>query len=273
MSKMLQSERRSVQDILGSKGKEKLVCLTAYTAPMSELLDTHCDLLLVGDSVGMVLHGMKDTTQVSLDMMIMHGQAVMRGSQKALVVVDMPFGSYEESPEAAYRSALRIIRETGCQAVKLEFNKHAAETTAFLVERGIPVVGHIGLRPQAVKISGGFKVVGKTEESRTVELRCAKELEQAGAFAIVVEGVAADLAKQITDAIDVPTIGIGASAECDGQILVTDDMLGLFEWTPKFVRRYADLRSEINQALRHYADDVRSGAFPATAEMYFASGK
>lgn len=268
MSKTVKIHRKTTLDIVRAKGQEKLVSLTAYTTPMAELLDPHCDLLLVGDSVGMVLHGLKDTTAVTLDMMILHGQAVMRGSQNALVVVDLPFGSYEESPEMAYRSSLRVIQEVGCQAVKLEFNKHAAQSIQFLVDRGIPVVGHIGLMPQFVNVSGGFKVVGRTKDERKQVIDNAIAVAEAGAFAIVVEGIVSDLAKEITDAVKIPTIGIGASGDCDGQILVTEDMLGLFDWSPKFVREYADVRTTTSKAIAHYAADVRSGSFPSELELY-----
>ena len=268
MSQVTKTKRVTTQDIVRAKGTTKLVCLTAYSTPMAEVLDEHCDLLLVGDSVGMVIHGMKDTTTVTLGMMVMHGQAVMRGSKKALVVVDLPFGSYEESPKVAYRSALRLIQEVGCQAVKLEFNKHAAETIAFLVDRGIPVVGHVGLLPQFVNVSGGFKVAGRTPDDRQKVIENAKAVADAGAFAVVVEGVVNDLAKEITDAVDIPTIGIGASAHCDGQILVTDDMLGQFEWSPKFVRRYGNLRQIVSDAAKDYAADVRDGTFPDITEVY-----
>lgn len=251
-----------------AKGNHKLVCLTAYTAPMAQMLDEHCDVLLVGDSVGMVLHGLPDTTAVTLDMMILHGKAVMRGAQKALVVVDMPFGSFEESPQHAYRNALRVMQETGCQAVKLEYNSAAAETIRFLVDRGIPVVAHIGLRPQYLHVEGGYKVAGKSDESRKEQLACAQEVVEAGAFAVVVEGTKDEVAREISDSIAVPTIGIGASVDCDGQILVTDDMLGMFERTPKFVRRYAELKTHIESGVKQYAQDVRHEKFPAAEELY-----
>ena len=247
-----------------------VVCLTAYTAPMAELLDEHCDLLLVGDSVGMVVHGLPNTVGVTLDMMILHGQAVMRGSKRAMVVVDMPFGSYEGAPEAAYDNAARIMKETGAQAVKVEAGETIIQNIEYLVKRGIPVMGHVGLRPQAVLVDGGFKAKGRGEAERQRILGEARATAGAGAFAIVVEGVAEGLAREITAAVEVPTIGIGASAGCDGQILVTDDMLGLFDWTPKFVRRYADLRGEITAAIGRYAEDVRARRFPGPAEIYFA---
>jgi 3-methyl-2-oxobutanoate hydroxymethyltransferase len=246
------------------------VCLTAYTTPVAEILDEHCDLLLVGDSVGMVVHGLPNTVGVTLEMMILHAQAVMRGSKRAMVVVDMPFGSYEGSPDKAYENAARIMKETGAQAVKVESGPTVPETIEHLVKRGIPVLGHVGLRPQSILVDGGFKAKGKTNEERSRIMDEAAAAANAGAFAVVVEGVAEDLARDITAAIDAPTIGIGASAGCDGQILVTDDMLGLFDWTPKFVRRYADLRGAISKAVQGYAEDVRARRFPAEAETYFS---
>ncbi len=262
--------RLAAPDISARKGKTPVVCLTAYTAPVAELLDDHCDLLLVGDSVGMVVHGLPNTVGVTMEMMILHGQAVMRGSQKAMVVVDMPFGSYEGSAEVAYANAARLMKETGAQAVKVEAGPTIVDNIEYLVKRGIPVMGHVGLRPQAVLVDGGFKAKGKGAEERQRILAEARATAAAGAFAVVVEGVAEGLAREITEAIEVPTIGIGASAGCDGQILVTDDMLGLFDWTPKFVRRYADLRGEILRAAAAYADDVRARRFPGPAEIYFA---
>jgi 3-methyl-2-oxobutanoate hydroxymethyltransferase len=263
--------RVTAPQITARKGGEPIVCLTAYTAPMAELLDEHCDLLLVGDSVGMVVHGLPNTVGVTLDMMILHGQAVMRTARHALVVVDMPFGSYEAGPEQAFMNAARVLKETGCQAIKLESGPAVAEIVAFLVNRGIPVMGHVGLRPQAVNVDGAFKAKGRTEDERTRVMAEAEAVADAGAFAVVVEGVAEGLAREITEAIAVPTIGIGASSACDGQILVTDDMLGLFDWTPKFVRRYADLRGEISAAVKAWADDVKARRFPGEAETYFAA--
>lgn len=262
--------RIAAPDIAARKGGVPVVCLTAYTAPMAEILDDHCDLLLVGDSLGMVVHGLPNTVGVTLEMMILHGQAVMRTSKRAMVVVDMPFGSYEGSPEVAYANAARVMKETGAQAIKVESGPTVVETIDYLVKRGIPVMGHVGLRPQAVHVDGGFKAKGKAGDERARILQEAKATAAAGAFAVVVEGVAEGLAREITEAIAVPTIGIGASAGCDGQILVTDDMLGLFDWTPKFVRRYADLRGEISKAVAGYADDVRARRFPGPAEIYFA---
>ncbi|MGA0601177.1 3-methyl-2-oxobutanoate hydroxymethyltransferase [Caulobacter sp. KR2-114] len=265
--------RITAPEITARKGKEPVVCLTAYTAPVAEILDAHCDLLLVGDSVGMVVHGLPNTVGVTMEMMILHGQAVMRAAKRAMVVVDMPFGSYEGSKETAYENAARILKETGCQAVKVESGPTIPETIAYLVRRGIPVMGHVGLRPQSVLVDGAFKAKGRQEAERARVVAEAEATADAGAFCVVVEGVAEALARDITAAIEVPTIGIGASAGCDGQILVTDDMLGLFDWTPKFVRRYADLRGEIARAAGAYAEDVRARRFPAAEETYFAKAK
>src|SRR5690606_30240920 len=263
-------KRLAAPDILARKGKDPIVVLTAYTAPIAEILDESCDILLVGDSLGMVVHGLPNTVGVTMEMMILHGQAVMRGSRKAMVVIDMPFGSYEASPEAAYANAARIMKETGAHAVKVECGETVAETIAYLVKRGIPVMGHVGLLPQAVLVDGGFKAKGKSLDERERILNDARVCAEAGAFSIVVEGVAEGLAREITEAVPVPTIGIGASAGCDGQVLVIDDMLGLFDWTPKFVRRYADLRNQIAKAVEAYAADVRARRFPGPAEIYFA---
>ena len=262
--------RIAAPDILARKAGEPIVCLTAYDAPTAALLDDHCDLLLVGDSLGMVVHGMPNTVGVTLEMMILHGQAVMRGSKRAMVVVDMPFGSYEGGKEQAYENCARVMKETGAQGVKLESGPTVAETIAYLVQRGIPVMGHVGLRPQAVLTDGAFKAKGRTDEERLRVMAEAEATADAGAFAIVIEGVAEGLARDITAAVDKPTIGIGASAACDGQILVTPDMLGVFDWTPKFVRRYADLRGEIDRAVGSYAADVRARRFPAEVETYFS---
>ncbi|HWQ87137.1 3-methyl-2-oxobutanoate hydroxymethyltransferase [Brevundimonas sp.] len=262
--------RLAAPDIRGRKGGEPIVCLTAYDAPTAALLDDHCDLLLVGDSVGMVVHGMPNTVGVTLEMMILHGQAVMRGSRKAMVVIDMPFGSYEGGKELAYENCARVMKETGAQGVKLESGPTVAETIAYLVQRGIPVMGHVGLRPQAVLTDGAFKAKGRTDEERLRVMSEAEATADAGAFSIVIEGVAEGLARDITAAVDKPTIGIGASSACDGQILVTPDMLGLFDWTPKFVRRYADMRGEIDRAVAAYAADVKARRFPAEVETYFS---
>ncbi len=237
---------------------------------MAQIMDAACDLLLVGDSVGMVLHGLPNTVGVTLDMMILHAQAVMRGSSRAMVVVDMPFGSYEGAPREAYANAARIMKETGAQAVKVESGPTVPDTIAYLTARGVPVMGHVGLRPQAVLLEGAFKAKGRTQDDRERVLAEARATADAGAFAIVIEGVAEALAREITQIIAVPTIGIGASPACDGQVLVTEDMLGLFDWAPKFVRRYADLRADIARAVGEYAADVRARRFPAKAETYFA---
>lgn len=268
MSKQTQTARKTVKDIAAAKGATPLVMLTAYDAPTAAILDPHCDMLLVGDSLGMVVHGLPSTVGVTMEMMILHGQAVMRGSSQAMVVVDMPFGSYETNADQAFLNAVRIMKETGCQAIKIESGAYAAGQIAHLVERGIPVMGHIGLRPQAINVDGGFRAKGRTEDERARVLAEARAAADAGAFCIVIEGVAEDLAAAITADVSCPTIGIGASAACDGQVLVTQDMLGLFDWTPKFVRRYADLREAIDTAVAEYAADVRARRFPGTAETY-----
>lgn len=273
MSTQKTVRRLTAADIAARKNAEPIVCLTAYSAPMASILDDFCDLLLVGDSVGMVLHGLPSTVGVTLDMMIMHGQAVMRGSQNAMVVVDMPFGTYEASREQAFENASRILRETGAQAVKLESGRFAAETIRYLVERGVPVMGHVGLRPQAVNVTGGFRARGRTTEERAEILAEADATARAGAFAIVIEGVAEDLAREITRKLSTPTVGIGASPACDGQILVTEDMLGLFDWTPKFVKRYGSLRSAIQASVEAYAREVKNRSFPEPAQLYRLDGK
>lgn len=268
MSKHTQANRITAPAIMARKGGEKLVCLTAYTTPVAAILDEHADLLLVGDSLGMVVHGLPSTVGVTLEMMILHGQAVARGAQHAMIVVDLPFGTYESSPRQAHASAARLMAETGCQAVKVEACDGIPEIIEFLVGRGIPVLGHVGLRPQAVNVDGGFRAKGRTELERKRVLDEALAVQEAGAFATVVEGVDAGIASELTAKLAIPTIGIGASPDCDGQILVTDDMLGTFDWSPKFVRRYADLRSVIGKAAADYARDVRAGTFPGDAELY-----
>lgn len=250
-------------DITARKGSAPLVVLTAYTTPVARLVDPHCDIALVGDSVGMVLHGMASTLGVTLEMMILHGRAVVRGLTHAMPVIDMPFGSYEESPQQAYRNAARLMAETGAPAVKLEGGAHMADTIAFLTARGVPVMAHIGLTPQAVNTLGGYKVVGRDDEAARV-MADAIAVQEAGAFAVVLEKVPVGLAGRITAALRIPTIGIGAGVECDGQVLVVDDMLGLFtEFRPKFVKRYADLGAQADQAIATYAAEVRARAFPA----------
>lgn len=268
MSKQTQIRRKTVKDIANAKGGDPLVCLTAYSTPMAELLDPYCDLLLVGDSVGMVIHGLPSTVGVTMDMMILHGQAVMRGSEQAFVVVDMPFGSYETNSDQAFLNAARIMSETGCQAVKIESGTYASAQIEHLVARGVPVMGHVGLRPQAVHVDGGFRAKGRTEAGWNRALDEARAAADAGAFAIVVEGVSEELAEEITSAVACPTIGIGASPTCDGQILVTDDMIGMFDWTPKFVRKFGNVRGEIEGAVKAYRDGVLERSFPGKAETY-----
>ena len=258
------NEKRAVlpPDIRAAKGQTPLVVLTAYTTPMARLVDAHCDVALVGDSLGMVLHGLPSTLGVTLDMMILHGRAVMRGLTRAMAVIDMPFGSYEASLEQAFRNAARLIGETGAPAVKLEGGRHMAETIAFLTGRGIPVMAHIGLTPQSVNTLGGYKVVGRDGEADRV-MTDASAVEAAGAFAVVLEKVPVGLAARITQTLTIPTIGIGAGVGCDGQVLVVDDMLGLFtDFRPKFVKRYADLGQQAAEAIAAYAADVRSRRFP-----------
>ncbi len=255
-------------DIRARKGTDPLVVLTAYTTPMARLVDAHCDVALVGDSVGMVLHGLPSTLGVTMEMMILHGRSVVKGCQKAMVVIDMPFASYEESPAQAYRNAARLMAETGAPAVKLESGAHMAETIAFLTKRGVPVMAHIGLTPQAVNTLGGYKVVGREDEADRV-LADALAVQAAGAFAVVLEKVPMGLAGRITETLDIPTIGIGAGAACDGQVLVIDDMLGLFtEFRPKFVKRYAELGKTADEAIAAYAADVRARAFPAAEHAF-----
>ncbi|MBO6689145.1 MAG: 3-methyl-2-oxobutanoate hydroxymethyltransferase [Henriciella sp.] len=268
MSAQNQIRRKTVRDIAKAKGGEPLVCLTAYDATVAHILDPHCDILLVGDSVGMVVHGLPSTVGVTIEMMILHGQAVMRGASQAFVVVDMPFGSYETNADQAFLNAARIMQETGCQAVKIESGAYAATQIRHMVERGIPVMGHVGLRPQATNVDGGFRAKGRTDEEWTRAIEEAVAADEAGAFAIVVEGVAPDLADKITATVSCPTIGIGASANCDGQILVTNDMLGMTDWVPKFVKKNADLKTEIETAAKLYAEEVKSRAFPGAAQTY-----
>ena len=256
-------------DIKARKGSDPLVVLTAYTTPMARLVDPHCDVALVGDSLGMVLHGLPSTLGVTMEMMILHGRAVVRGLSRAMPVIDMPFGSYEESPAQAFRNASRIMAETGAPAVKLEGGQHMAETISFLTARGVPVMAHIGLTPQAVNTLGGYKVVGRDEEAAAV-MADAKAVEAAGAFSVVLEKVPVGLAGRISAALSIPTIGIGAGAQCDGQVLVIDDMLGLFtDFRPKFVKRYAELGKTASEAIAAYAAEVRARSFPA-AEHGFA---
>lgn len=267
MSKFVKDRNVTVRDIAARKGGEPVVCLTAYTSLVAQLLDPHVDLMLVGDSVGMVIHGLPNTVGVTMEMMILHGQAVMRGAPKACVVVDMPFGSYEESKEMAFRNASTIMKETGCAAVKLEGGQAMAESIEYLVARGIPVMGHVGLQPQSVNMTG-YKARGrKTEEWGSI-IDDAKAVAEAGAFATVVEAVAEELGAKITEEVPNVTIGIGASPACDGQILVTEDMIGLFATTPSFVKRYAEWGAAIDEAAAHYAEEVKERRFPSAEFTY-----
>jgi len=250
------------------KTAEPIVMLTAYTMRMAQLLDPHCEMLLVGDSLGQVIYGLPSTIPVTMDMMCAHGAAVVRGSWHALVAVDMPFGSYEGSLEQAFDSAATIMKETGCAAVKLEGGEAMAPTIEFLTHRGIPVIGHVGLTPQAVNVLGGYGARGKSADEAKKILADAKAVADAGAFCIVVEGVMEEIATKVTRAVAPPIIGIGASAECDGQVLVTDDMLGMFERTPRFVKRYDDLAARIGEAAAMYAAEVRERRFPTAEQTY-----
>lgn len=264
----------TTRDIKNRKDGTPIVCLTAYTAPMARLLDAHVDLILVGDSLGMVLYGMETTVGVTMDMMIAHGAAVTRSAGHACVVVDLPFGSYQEAPEQAFRNAARAMAETGCRAVKLEGGSEMAETIAFLTARGVPVLAHVGLTPQSVNAMGGFRTQGRSGEDAERILHDATAVSEAGAFAVVVEGVVEPLAREITSRISIPTIGIGASAACDGQILVSEDLLGLSgDHTPKFVKRYANLAAEIERAATAFAEDVRARRFPDEAHVFKAAGR
>ena len=247
---------------------EPIVMLTAYTMRMAQLLDPHCEMLIVGDSLGQVIYGLPSTIPVTLEMMCAHGAAVVRGSWHALVAVDMPFGSYEASPEQAFASASQVMKETGCAAVKLEGGEAMAPTIKFLTERGIPVIGHVGLTPQAVNVLGGYGARGKNQAEAAKIKSDASAIAQAGAFCIVVEGVMEEIAAEVARAVEPPVIGIGASVECDGQVLVTEDMLGLFERTPRFVKRYADLATEIGEAAAKYAAEVRARTFPTAEQTY-----
>lgn len=261
-------KRLTVPRIRQRKGGEPLVMLTAYTVRMAQLLDPHCDMLLVGDSLAQVIYGLPHTVGVTMEMMALHGAAVVRGSYHAAVIVDMPFGSYEGSPQQAFDNAARLLKETGAAAVKVEGGKVLAPTIEFLTQRGIPVMGHVGLTPQAVNILGGYGVRGKSEEEARSIVEDAVAVAQAGAFSIVIEGVLESIAIEITNKVDCPTIGIGASAQCDGQVLVTDDMLGMFERVPKFVKRYQDMAGVVSGAVKDYADEVRSRSFPTEDQIY-----
>ena len=269
MSAQARAKRISATQIQRRKRGDKIVCLTAYTASVARHLDEQVDLLLVGDSLGMTVYGFDSTLPVTLDMMIAHGAAVVRATRHAHVVVDLPFGSYQESPEQAFRAAARVMAETGCGSVKLEGGAEMADTVAFLAKRGVPVMGHVGLTPQAVNALGGYRSRGHEAAERDKILRDGIAIAEAGAYSLVIEGVAESLARELTEKVAIPTIGIGGSPACDGQILVIDDMLGLFaEFTPRFVRRYRELGDEIRAAAREYAEDVRGGRFPAEEHTY-----
>ncbi len=263
------SRKLTIPKLAARKGGQPLVCLTAYTTPIARLLDPHVDILLVGDSLGMVLYGLDSTLAVTLDMMLAHGAAVVRGARQACVVVDLPFGSYQQSPQQAFQSAARLLAETGCAAVKLEGGAEMAETVRFLVQRGIPVMGHVGLTPQAVNTLGGYAARGRATEEAEAILRDAQAIAASGAFSLVVEGVLEPLARQITQTVPIPVIGIGASAACDGQVLVSDDLFGLFaDFTPRFVKRYAEIGTEIDRAAAAYAADVRDRRFPGPDHVF-----
>lgn len=266
--------RLTVPKILGRKvdgvTAEPIVMLTAYTARQAQLLDAHCDILLVGDSLGQVIYGLPSTVPVTLEMMANHAAAVVRGSYRSVVVVDMPFGSYEASPEKAFESAAALLKASGAAAVKLEGGDAMADTIQFLVNRGIPVMGHVGLTPQAVNVLGGYGARGRSDAEAAKIVRDARSLAGAGAFSIVVEGVMEPIAEQVTQAVACPTIGIGASAQCDGQVLVTEDMLGMFERVPRFVKRYEEIAGLISSAAQRYADDVRNRRFPGAEQTYQA---
>ena len=260
--------RNTVPQIANRKGGEPIVSLTSYHAHTAAIVDKYADFILVGDSLGMVMHGMDSTVGVPLDLMIMHGKAVVRGTQKALIVVDMPFGTYEESPNVAFRNAAKIMKETSCGAIKLEGGARMAETVKFLTERGIPVMAHIGLTPQSSHVMGGFKTQGRDEDTWAAHITDAQAVTDAGAFAVVLEGMVEPLASKITKEIAIPTIGIGASADCDGQILVLEDMLGMNPWTPKFVKVYGQLGPMIEDSVKRYAAEVKDRSFPSEDEVY-----
>ncbi len=268
MSVQDEIRRLTAPDIRARKGGEPIVCLTSYHAHTARIVDAHCDVILVGDSLGMVMHGFETTVPVTLDMMILQGHAVMRGSKRALVVVDMPFGSYESSKEQAFMNAARVLKETGCGAIKVEGGKRLEETIAFLAQRGVPVMAHVGLTPQSINTIGSFRAQGRDEADWSRIEEDAVAVAQAGAFSVVIEAVAEPLARKLTSAVPIPTIGIGASPACDGQILVLEDMLGLSPRVPKFVKRYGTLGPGIEKAVADYAADVRSRAFPGPEHVY-----
>ncbi len=274
MSTHQTNTRRSIAQLQAMKQESvPIVCLTAYTAPHARILDAHCDMFIVGDSLGMVLYGHDSTLEVTLDMMKHHGKAVTSHSQHAFTVVDMPFGSYQTSKEQAFENAAEIMRFTGCQAVKMEGGVMLDDTVRFVTQRGIPVMGHIGLMPQYAHNEGGFRYRGRSEAEQNQILRDAKAIEQAGAFAMILEAVDASLAERITKSVSIPVIGIGASAQCDGQVLVTEDMAGLTENTPKFVATFGNLASTLDSAASAYAKSVRERTFPGESQLYGMSKK
>jgi 3-methyl-2-oxobutanoate hydroxymethyltransferase len=273
MSAQQQIRRVTAPDILARKNGQPIVALTSYHAHTAGLLDRYVDVILVGDSLGMVMHGLETTVPVTLDMMILQGRAVMRGSKQALVVVDMPFGSYEESPQQAFRNAARVLKETHCGAIKLEGGERMAETIRFLTERGVPVMAHIGMTPQSINTLGSFRAQGRDEAEWGKFLDDAHAVAEAGAFSVVIEAVAEPLARRITGEIPIPTIGIGASPACDGQILVLEDMLGLSQRVPKFVKRYGELAGQIEASIKSYADEVRARKFPGSDHVYGLKSK
>lgn len=274
MSVHVSKRRLAPADIAALKGQRPIVSLTAYTTPIAKLMDQHVDFILVGDSLGMVLYGLDSTVGVTLEMMIAHGQAVMRGSSNACVVVDLPFGSYQESKELAFRSAARVLKETGCSAIKLEGGAEMAETVDFLTQRGIPVLGHVGLMPQLINTTGGYRSLGRNDKEADKIRRDAKAIDDAGAFAIVVEGTVEPVAREITGTLRAPTIGIGASPACDGQVLVVDDVLGVFtDFKPRFVKRFANLAPQMSEAFAAYAEEVKARTFPGEEHTFQVKNK
>jgi len=254
----------TIKKILKKKGKEPITCLTAYSKPMAEILDKYCDIILVGDSVGMALYGMKTTREVKIDTMILHGKAVKSFAKRSLVVIDMPYKTYSNK-FIAYKNAKKVMKLTKCDAVKLEGGKKIVDIIKYLVKQGIPVMGHIGLLPQS---SNNFRLKGKNFIQKRKIIEDATALSNSGVFAIVIECVVESLAKKITSEISVPTIGIGASKYCDGQVLVTDDMTGLSGFCPRFVKQYSDVRKIIEKSVKNYCRDVKRRRFPSSQNVY-----
>lgn len=261
--------RNNIQDIINKKGKEKITCLTSYTAPIAKIVDQYADMILVGDTLGMVVYGMENTCNVTMRMMIDHGKAVVNATQKAFIVVDMPFGSYEDIPSQALENARKIIKETGCDAVKLECNADTIKIVDFLVKNGVAVVGHVGLLPQHFKDSKDYKYQGKEIAKAQEIMLTSLALQEAGACALVIECIPEQLAAEISKKLKIPTIGIGASKDCDGQVLVIDDLVGMEQkLKPKFVKQYTNLTSQIDQAVQLYCQEVKSGAFPTEKNVF-----